>query len=80
MISHIRKEDLVVGAYYRGTCREATIARWNGEIFIYWRSNKFGNMNTEEIFCPEDAEDYEDAFYAFTEVDQGGYFPIPIQA
>ena len=58
----IKKEDLVVGAYYQGRCRNASIARWDGEVFLYWRS-KFGNVFLEEIHCPED-DPHFDVFVA----------------
>ena len=60
----IRKTELVHGAYYRGQCRNATVARWNGEKqkFIHFRT-KFGNVFLEEICCPEDDQVW-DVFYA----------------
>jgi len=56
----IPKEDLIHGAYYRGRCRNASIARWNGETqeFYHWRT-KFGNRFIETIQCPEDEEHYD---------------------
>ena len=62
----IKKEDLEIGAYYNGHCRNTTIARWNGEVFLYWR-NKFGHTFLEEIKCPED-DDYYDVFIAETKL------------
>ena len=57
------------GAYYKGTCRNATEARWNAdkELFYHWRY-KFGSWFIETIHCPEDEERY-DVFVteAFTE-------------
>jgi hypothetical protein len=60
----IKKEDLIHGAYYRGTCRNANLARWDvdNEVFWHWRY-KFGDMFTEQIKCPED-EDHYDVFVA----------------
>ena len=51
----IPKTLLEHGAYYQGRCRNASIARWNGDrgVFVYWR-NKFGHVFLEEIRCPED--------------------------
>ena len=39
----IAKKDLKHGVYYYGTCRNASIARWNADdqLFYHWR-NKFG--------------------------------------
>ena len=56
----IPKADLIDGAYYRGRCRNATVARWNGEkqIFFHWRY-KFGNKFVETIHCPEDEARYD---------------------
>lgn len=56
----IRKADLIDGAYYRGRCRHATEARWNGKIeqFVHWR-NKFGYNYLETIRCPEDEHHYD---------------------
>jgi hypothetical protein len=60
----LHKTELVHGAYYRGQCRNATVARWNGEKqkFIHFRT-KFGNVFLEEICCPEDDQVW-DVFYA----------------
>ena len=54
----IPKVDLVVGAYYKGRCRNADIARWNGRCFIHWRY-KFGQWFLEEIKAPEDEQRYD---------------------
>lgn len=64
-IRHIPKKELVAGCYYYGQCRNATIARWDGEKFIHWRT-KFGEKFLEEIWAPED-EAIFDVFYAFEE-------------
>ena len=58
----IAKADLVHGEYYRGRCRNATIARWNAETqrFVHWR-HKCGFVYTEEICHPDD-EQYFDVF------------------
>lgn len=58
----IAKKDLVHGTYYTGRCRNASVARWNGELgkFIHWR-HKFGHKFLEEICHPED-EQYYDVF------------------
>ena len=59
---YIKKEDLIAGGYYKGSCRNARIARWNGKVFLYWRI-KFVDTFLEEIHCPEDDQIY-DVFYA----------------
>jgi hypothetical protein len=55
----IAKKDLVHGAYYRGQCRNATVARWHAgdEQFYYWRY-KFGWF-IETIKHPEDDADFD---------------------
>lgn len=59
----IPKTELVDGAYYHGSCRNASIARWNAaeQQFYHWR-NKFG-WYVETISAPED-EQYYDVFVA----------------
>ena len=51
----IAKKDLVHGQYYKGRCRNATIARWNGErgVFVHWQY-ECGFKFTTEICHPED--------------------------
>lgn len=53
--ANIRKRDLVHGAYYKGECRNATIARWDGinQCFVHYRT-KWGEKFTETILHPED--------------------------
>jgi hypothetical protein len=63
----IAKKDLIEGAYYKGHCRNAYIARWNGTVFIYWRT-KFGQKFLEEICHPEDDNIY-DVFVAEEKID-----------
>jgi len=59
-IPKILKENLEHGAYYKGRCRNAGIARWNAETqkFYHWR-HKFGQWFIEEIRCPEDDQIYD---------------------
>lgn len=59
----IAKEELEHGAYYRGRCRNATLARWNDreERFYHWRF-KWGMTFLETIKHPED-EDRWDVFF-----------------
>jgi hypothetical protein len=56
----IPKKDLVHGAYYRGRCRNALIARWdaNEQKFKHWRT-KFGSTFIERICHPEDDQVYD---------------------
>ena len=64
----LRKTALVHGAYYRGRCRNATVARWNepGQHFIHWRT-KFTNRFLEAIRHPEDEKVF-DVFLATEEI------------
>jgi hypothetical protein len=66
----IPKTDLVHGAYYIGTCRNANLARWDGkrEVFMHWRWN-FNQRFIEEIRCPEDEARW-DVFIAEYEVEE----------
>lgn len=56
----LRKEQLTHGAYYRGSCRNAEVARWHGsaECFIYLRE-KFGQGFPETIFHPADDRHFD---------------------
>ncbi len=56
----IPKQQLIHGVYYYGSCRNASIARWNAEIgrFIHWRT-KFGDTFLEEISAPEDEAQFD---------------------
>lgn len=60
--------DLEVGAYYAGRCRNASVARWNGRVFVYWR-HKFGETFAEEINHFEDDNGY-DLFKPDAKIDQ----------
>lgn len=59
----IRKENLVVGAYYKGNCRNASVARWDGEHFTYNRT-KWTSVFPETIKYPTD-EMYFDVFVPY---------------
>jgi hypothetical protein len=52
------KAALIPGHYYTGRCRNARIARWDGEQFWYWRV-KFGDRFTEPINHPEDDNGFD---------------------
>lgn len=76
MGEHIPKNELCHGKYYKGECRNATIARWDGVngVFWYWR-NKFNHQFVESIHCPED-DSNSDVFFAHSEVDPEQEIPI----
>ena len=54
----LKKEDLKKDSYYYGTCRNANIAKWNGEKFVYVR-HKFGSSFPEEINHLSDDDGYD---------------------
>lgn len=60
MDDHLPKQNLVHGEYYIGSCRNADVARWNGDesVFYHWRE-KFGSRFIETICCPEDDDKYD---------------------
>lgn len=65
MVLMIPKAQLVAGEYYIGRCRNASVARWDGEKFHHWR-RKFGSDFIETIKHPED----DDTFDCFVPVDR----------
>lgn len=73
-VPKIAKKDLEHGAYYEGTCRNATVARWNGKegVFIYKR-HKFGMTFFDEIKHPEDEQRY-DVFVVEKKIDPPEFF------
>jgi hypothetical protein len=66
----IARKDLKHGAYYKGSCRNASEARWNGDYnkFVYWRT-KFGQTFLEEICHPDDDQVY-DVFFVEEEISE----------
>lgn len=56
----IPRKDLIHGAYYKGRCRNASVARWDNTcgVFIHWRT-KFGDRFLEEIRHPQDENRYD---------------------
>lgn len=56
----LHKHDLENGAYYRGYCRQATVAMWSAEknCFIYMRQ-KFELRFPDEINHPEDDNGFD---------------------
>lgn len=63
------KHDLVDGRYYKGRCRNATIARWNAKenCFYHWRE-KFGRIFIETIKYPTDEEPWWDIYSPIEEL------------
>ena len=59
----IRKEALVVGKYYKGNCRNASVAKWNGGKFEYIRY-KWGSYYKDSLCYPTD-EDHFDVFIPY---------------
>jgi hypothetical protein len=70
----IRKDNLHIGSYYGGICRNARIARWDGQKFIYWRE-KFGKTFLEDIEY-WDIDGHFDGFIPLFEI--GLKLPAPI--
>ncbi len=59
----IAKSDLKHGAYYRGTCRNAELARWNAKLGVFMHLRlKWGREYPEAICHPDD----EGVFDVFT--------------
>jgi len=56
----LKKTELEDGAYYKGTCRNATEARWHAASnqFFHWR-NKFGRHFVEAIKHYEDEQNFD---------------------
>jgi len=69
----------VHGAYYRGTCRNASFARYNAETgkFVYMR-HKFGDVFPEDI-CHAGNDDGFDLFEPYAIVEDPP-FEIPLVA
>ena len=55
----LAKEYLRDGAYYKGRCRNATVARWNADeqCFYHWRK-KFDRIYIQTIKYPTDETDW----------------------
>jgi hypothetical protein len=68
-MNHLAKSELTHGQYYRGRCRNTSVARWCAStksghpVFLYVR-RKFGDAFVEEIQHPEDDRGF-DLFYPF---------------
>lgn len=56
----IPKAELEHGAYYQGTCRNATVARWDAsKQRFYHHRTKFGQTFVESICAPEDDSQFD---------------------
>jgi hypothetical protein len=75
----IPKDKLKHGAYYVGMCRNANVARWDGdkEVFWHWRS-RLGSTFPETIKHPFD-EDIFDVFYPMEETTKDRIKEIPME-
>lgn len=71
------KSRLVKEAYYIGVCRNANIARWDGEKFWYWRV-KWGRRFMEDIRHREDDAVF-DVFDAWARVRPDEVTEIPLR-
>jgi uncharacterized protein (DUF433 family) len=77
----LAKEYLRDGAYYKGRCRNATVAGWNADeqCFYHWRQ-KFGSIYIETIKYPTDeTEWFLDVFDVVEEL-PNPRFDIPFDA
>lgn len=54
----IPKNELIIGKYYMGKCRNTSVAKWNGNEFFYMRS-KFGYWFIDKINHIEDDNRYD---------------------
>lgn len=72
----IPRASLMKGAYYVGRCRNASVARWDGEKFHHWRM-KWGNTFIETIKHPEDEEVF-DCFIPVARADGHEIKEIPL--
>jgi hypothetical protein len=66
----LKKEQLVHGKYYLGSCRNASVARWHegNNCFRHVR-HKFGDAFEEDIFHPADDDGF-DVFVPVTEIEE----------
>lgn len=53
----IEKQNLKHGAYYKGVCKNAEVARWNSTkgVFVLWGKNKLES-------CSHPQDDIDDVF------------------
>ena len=65
----IRKEDLIDGTYYRGICRNASVAKWDVKDNCFWYMRyKWGSSYKEDINHMADDNGY-DLFIPFVKID-----------
>lgn len=65
----LRKEQLLDGKYYRGRCRNATVAQWNEKENCFWyMRHKFGAVFAEKINHLQD-DDFTDLFFPLREIE-----------
>lgn len=76
MGSAMPRHYLVKGNYYIGICRNASVARWDGEQFWYWRL-KWGKVFLESIKHRDD-DGVFDVFDALTSVQEHQVQEIPL--
>jgi hypothetical protein len=77
-LNFISKDKLEHAAYYKGVCRNASIARWDAvdEVFWHWRT-KLGSTFTESINHPEDDDGF-DMFYPISKI-EGHDIPMSME-
>ncbi|MEO8660886.1 MAG: alpha/beta hydrolase [Bryobacteraceae bacterium] len=74
----LSKAQLTHGRYYKGRCRNATIARWNAaeQLFYHWRK-KFDRIYIRTVKYPTDEDEpWWDIFFVVEEL-PGSKFEIP---
>jgi len=54
------KSELKDGVYYRGSCRNASVAQWDAKHSFFWyMRDKFGAVFEESICHPEDDNGFD---------------------
>jgi hypothetical protein len=74
MLAKAKLED---GCYYKGECRNASMARWCAELqaFVHWTFT-MGGWHLDLIHHPDDEKRY-DVFLAFERIEPGTADVIP---
>lgn len=54
----LSRSSLIAGDYYIGMCRNASVARWDGQQFHHWR-RKWGKDFIEQIKHPDDDQVFD---------------------
>lgn len=66
----VKKAALKDGAYYKGHCRNASVARWDaGTNQFYYIRTKWGSSYVESLPGPEDTIDGMDYFLPESEIE-----------